>query len=111
MRIMQETTRWEGNTPNHVYVMNDAMTRMIAYVPQGSKQVKKFSQPIPIDTRGRTFVELDGVSAAEPDPEVKVVEGSKGQKYRLVREDDQWQCSCPGFKFRGQCKHVEAQSK
>lgn len=106
MRIMQETTKWEGATPNHVYVMNDAMTRMIAYVPEGSTVVKKFSQPIPFDTRGRTFVELEGVPDAQPEPSVIEVKGSKGEKYRLSEEDGVWQCSCPGFKFRGTCKHL-----
>lgn len=108
MRIMQETTKWEGNTPNHVYIMNDAMTRMIAYVPEGSKTVKKFANPVPIDTRGRTFVELEGDTETAASPEVKVIEGSKGQKYRLVKEDGAWVCSCPGFKFRGTCKHSQS---
>ena len=108
MKIMLETTEWSVPTPNHVYVMNDSMTRMIAYVPAGTRKVFKFKKPLSIDTRGRTFVELEDSAPASPDPEVITVEGSKGEKYFLSNEGEGWLCTCPGFKFRGQCKHVAA---
>jgi len=107
MKIMLETTEWRVPTPNHVYVLNDSMSKMIAYVPAGSKTVFKFKSPLDIDTRGRTFVPLED---DEPDPDVIVRVGSKGEKYYITQDKSQgwkgWSCTCQGFKFRGSCKHV-----
>lgn len=42
------------------------------------------------------------------------IEGSKGDKYKVVWGPDYtgryaygWTCTCPGFKFRRECKHIE----
>ena len=109
MKIMLETTAWSdgfGQACNHVYVFNDSMTKAVAYVPRGSKTLQRFSRPMTIDTRGRTFVELEEGSATKTDPDVITVEGSKGQRYYLTEEDGSWSCTCPGFKFCGACRHV-----
>ena len=106
MKIMLETTQWSTPTPNHVYVMNNSMTKMIAYVPAGTRKVFKFKKPMGIDTRGRTFVDLDDVGPIEPDPQVITVEGSRGEKYFLSNPGEGWVCTCPGFKFRASCKHL-----
>ena len=107
MRIQQETTKWADSTPNHIYVFDSELKRAIAYVPEGSNQVHKFRTPMVIDRRGRTFVELED---NEPDPEVIVRLGSKGEKYYITQDKEQgwkgWSCTCPGFTFRGSCKHV-----
>lgn len=113
MKIMLETTDWGANSyvRNNVYVMNDAMTKIIAYVPAGSKTVKKFKAPLAFDTRGRSFEELEG-EADTPDPQVITVEGSKGQKYFLSNEGEGWRCTCTGFRFHGRCRHItEFESK
>lgn len=34
------------------------------------------------------------------------VAGSKGSKYIVTRNNKGWSCTCPGFQFRKQCKHV-----
>ena len=107
MKIMLETTRWsDGMDCNHIYVFNDSMTKAIAYVPFGTEPLQKFRKPLSIDVRGRTFVELEDDKPSQTDPEVIVVEGSKGAKYYLTNEGEGWLCTCPGFKFRGQCRHV-----
>lgn len=103
MRILQETTEWTGQVQNHIYVLNDAMTHMIAYVPQGSDRVRKFTKPMSFDRRGRTFVEIED---GEPEPQVITVEGSKGQKYYLSNPGEGWVCTCTGFRFHGKCKHL-----
>lgn len=41
------------------------------------------------------------------------VSGSKGNTYRVRRgrtltAQNGWVCGCPGYKFRGNCKHVRA---
>lgn len=45
------------------------------------------------------------------DNQVFVVEGSKGSKYTVTRNKQGWSCTCPGFQFRRQCKHVTELSK
>lgn len=109
MKIVEETTEWKDAwVPNHVYVLNDSMSKMIAYVPAGSKTVKKFSKPMDFDRRGRTFVELGDVEE-KPQPNTWTVEGSKGKTYTVSREPGggmNYACTCPGFTFRGSCKHV-----
>jgi hypothetical protein len=44
----------------------------------------------------------------EVDTGVKVftVKGSKGNSYTVTRNSKGWNCQCPGFQFRRQCKHV-----
>lgn len=34
------------------------------------------------------------------------VSGSKGNKYVVTKDSKGWDCTCPGFVFRKQCKHV-----
>jgi hypothetical protein len=44
---------------------------------------------------------------AKPRSETFVVQGSKpGTTYTVTRSDDHWSCSCVGFGFRKDCKHV-----
>ena len=111
MKIMLETTVWDDPmVPNHVYVFNDSMTKAMAYVRAGTKELFRFKSPLSIDTRGRTFVELEDSELEQPDPDVIVRVGSKGEKYYISQDKSQgwqgWSCTCPGFKFRGSCKHV-----
>lgn len=42
------------------------------------------------------------------DTEVKTweVSGSKNNKYVVSRNISGWTCTCPGFQFRKQCKHI-----
>lgn len=105
MKIAREVTEWVVDAPNHIYVFNDAMTRIIAYVPEGSNQVQKFKQPMDIDRRGRKFELL------EDEPDQRVVTGSKGQRYYLTQADGQWVCSCPGYQYHGKCKHQQLTDK
>jgi hypothetical protein len=105
MKIAREVTEWADNTPNHIYVFNDAMTRITAYIPEGTDQVKKFVAPIDIDRRGRKFELMDD------EPQQKVVVGSKGDRYYLTLADGQWVCTCPGYQYHGKCKHQDLTDK
>ena len=111
MKILLETTEWKDSwVPNHVYVLNDSQTKIIAYVPAGSKTVKKFKNPQSFDRRGRTFVELEGNSVTqEPQPDTWQVPGSGGKTYTVSREPGgglDYRCTCPGFLYRGSCRHT-----
>ena len=57
MRALLETTKWSDNTPNHLYLVNDA-DRVVAYSIRGTETPFYFSRPLPFDVRGRTFKEV-----------------------------------------------------
>jgi len=59
MIVVQETTKSDNpNASNHVYVLSDDKRSMIAYIKAGTKEVKKFSKPLPFYIKGRTFRKL-----------------------------------------------------
>lgn len=103
MKIMQEVTDWATPTPNHIYVFDDRMNSIIAYVPEGTDRVVKFKSPIAFDRGGRKFEPMDDT----PNTEERRVTGSKGQQYILTRHDGQWHCSCPGYQYHGRCRHQD----
>tara|TARA_R100000951_G_scaffold112966_1_gene114173 strand:- start:1016 stop:1399 length:384 start_codon:yes stop_codon:yes gene_type:complete len=35
------------------------------------------------------------------------VTGSKGDQYLVIRQQGKYNCSCPGFQFRKNCRHVK----
>lgn len=106
MQALKETTDWGNhNAPNHTYLLDGS--NLVAYIKQGEKTPFYFKNPIKgFDKRGRKFAEV------KPDPfKTKVqtntiaVQGSKGQTYYV--DPDAKTCTCPGFAFRGHCKHLE----
>jgi hypothetical protein len=103
MKIVQETTKWADATANNLYLVSDNMEYIIAYVPEGSGESQRFRKPIRWDSRGRTFKILKEI--AENDPDTVIVQGSKGQRYTLTRANGTWACSCPGYVYRGNCRH------
>lgn len=40
-------------------------------------------------------------------PETWVVKGSRGDQYTVTRTDSKYTCTCPGFVFRRNCKHIK----
>jgi hypothetical protein len=57
----------------------------------------------------------DHNGVAQPLPTTKTlpdtswqVQGSKGTTYTVTRKSQVMRCTCPGFNFRGKCRHVEA---
>lgn len=108
MKFFQEITQWDQAVPNHTYLLNDSKSRMSGYVPANANHLIMFSQPMPFDTRGRRFREVPdqwGHIPSEPERSWKFT-GSRGDEYVVVLSDGQPMCSCPGYQFRGKCKHV-----
>ena len=103
MEAIREITSWGYN---HTYLVQG--NRVLAYVPQGTNTPHYFQHPLRFDRRGRRFepVTPDLFGTARASSHVVEVQGSKGQTYYVNRQDRI--CTCPGFRFRGHCRHVEA---
>jgi SWIM zinc finger len=113
MKFYLETTDYKDKIVNGVYLLNDSKTKMYAYVAPGQAAVKTFKNSIRIDTRGRKFkavantynYAIPGEEAENPRWEVA---GSKGDTYIVEKTENGLTCTCSGFKFRGDCKHVKS---
>jgi hypothetical protein len=111
MKWFAETTDYRDAVPNGIYLLDDARTRMYAFRP-ASGEIKTFKRFIRIDTRGRKFV-INPVQfetrlqEEEPEGRFWVVKGSKGDEYKITELNGNLACTCSGFRFRGQCRHVE----
>lgn len=103
MEALRETTG--GEFPAHIYLLDG--NNLVAYIKKNETQPFYFKNPIKgFDKRGRKF------EAVKPSPfkqikkasnEIKV-QGSNGKEYTVNL--DEKTCTCPGFTFRGSCKHV-----
>ena len=112
MKWFAETTDYKDNTPNGVYLLDDGKSKMYAFRPFGTGTIKVFKNPIRIDLRGRKFA-VNSVQfkteLKEPEPEGRVIEvrGSKGDIYQVTDLNGNLSCTCSGFRFRGDCKHIK----
>ena len=64
MVILQETTEFtDGQGGNHIYIFKSKpegrSATAVAYLPQGTDKVIKFSKPMKLDLKGRTFQKVD----------------------------------------------------
>ena len=111
MKLVIETTVFAGaKMPNHSYMLNDAGIA-IGMRKFSAGEVVRFRTPLRLDIRGRTFRLVDDLGS-DADVSSKVVEvaGSGTNVYTV--DLDRKQCSCTGFKYRGECKHIAiAESK
>lgn len=102
MLAVRETTG--GQFPPHVYLLDG--TTLVAYIKVNETEPVYFRNGIRgFDKRGRKF------QTVEPNPfklqrksNAITVTGSKGQQYSVDPEAKT--CTCPGFTFRGACKHL-----
>jgi hypothetical protein len=97
MILVAETTKWEF--PNHAYLLSDDMSKMFGYAKMGKEAIEMMKKPIGFDKRNRQFITLMKMPEEQ---EGKKVMGSKGAVYYVHNN----KCTCPGFKYRGECKHV-----
>jgi hypothetical protein len=114
VQVLYETTAWsDGTDANHVYFMNDSKEKMYAYVTRGSLDVFQFKRPIRINTRGRTFITVPNIWNFNAEDEVVEPKltweftGSQGNKYLVTKDGAAYNCTCPGYTYRGECKHVK----
>lgn len=93
-----------GQFPAHTYLLDG--TNLVAYIKSGEQKPFYFKNPIKgFDKRGRKFEKTDSKTF-----KVKVksnlieIKGSKGNSYQV--DPEAHTCTCPGFTFRGSCKHI-----
>jgi hypothetical protein len=103
MEALRETTDWA--TPNHTYLLDG--TTLIAYIKQGETVPFYFTKGIKhFDKRGRKFEKADAsLFEAFASTNLIEVQGSKGAVYYV--DPELHSCTCPGFTFRGKCKHTD----
>lgn len=53
--LLQETTQWDTNLPNHTYLLTDTKEFVLGYIPRNSRKLTVFSKPKRFDRRYRTF--------------------------------------------------------
>jgi len=105
MQAIREVTVWSGQPqPNHIYLMDG--DRALAYIAMGQHTPHWFKTGIRLNQRGRKFVTasmdlFDNQTASR----MITVSGSKGTVYYI--DPDHETCSCPGFQFRGACRHIK----
>ena len=112
MRFFLEKTEWPDTTPNHIYLLDDSKTRMYGYIPRPTHELKLVKKPYPFSAKGRRFVEVPNywnfaLPGDAKTAQVIRVQGSKGQEYLVEKTDTGVTCTCPGFTFRGNCRHVK----
>jgi hypothetical protein len=100
MEALIETTGEQF--PAHTYLLDG--TNLVAYVKKGETAAFYFKNPIKgFDKRGRKFAPGNiNLFTQKKASNARTVIGSSGQVY-TVTEDS---CTCPGFTYRGSCKHL-----
>lgn len=102
IQILQEVTDWgKYKVNNGVYHINSSGDLVAYQVNQDAKlQVLKTPSKQFSKSR-RKFVKIGERPEALPEGAI-TVKGSKGNTYIIANN----KCSCPGFQFRGKCKHL-----
>jgi hypothetical protein len=101
MEALQETTG--GQFPPHIYLLDG--NKLVSYIKSGETEPFYFKNPIKgFDKRGRKFEAVKPNPFKERKSNAITVTGSKGQVYYIDAEART--CTCPGFQFRGACKHL-----
>jgi hypothetical protein len=89
--------------PAHTYLLDG--NNLVAYVKKGELTPFYFKNPIKgFDKRGRKFTPGNiTLFTQKKESNERTVIGSSGQVYTLTEDS----CSCPGFTYRGTCKHMD----
>ena len=103
IEILQEVTDWgKYKVNNGVYHVNSSGNLVAQQVNQDAK-VQVLKVPSTQFSKARRKFKKIGERPEQFDKNVIVVKGSNGNTYTI--EDGK--CSCPGFTYRGNCKHVK----
>jgi hypothetical protein len=110
MEAIREITEWPKDftpAPNHVYLMDG--DKAVAYIKWGKGEPQYFTVPFRLVKTRRKFVSVKpNPFDAKMKSNLTEVKGSGGQTYFV--DYDARTCTCPGFQFRGYCKHLNKHS-
>jgi len=100
MEALRETTG--GQFHPHTYLLDG--TKLVAYIKANEATPFYFKNPIKgFDKRGRKFAPgNNSLFTEKKESNARTVIGSSGQTYTVTAES----CSCPGYTYRGTCKHM-----
>tara|TARA_B100000963_G_scaffold77671_1_gene65764 strand:+ start:15633 stop:15962 length:330 start_codon:yes stop_codon:yes gene_type:complete len=103
--ILQEVTDWgKYKVNNGVYHVNSA-GKLVAYQPDIDAPVQTLNVPSTQFSKSRRKFKKIGERPEELNKNIIEVKGSKGNVYLVDTEKNT--CTCPGFTYRGYCKHVK----
>jgi len=108
MEAIKEITG--GLFPAHTYLLDG--TTLVAYIKVGDTSPFYFKSGIKgFSKSGRKFEPVKPnpfVQQAKPKPMpwIKQVQGSKPNTFYQVNTEEHT-CTCPGYTFRGACKHIK----
>lgn len=94
---MEQFHVYQGDEVSVKWVVADDLA-LSTNIPGFSFRVIKRAQIVAIDGKPYDY------TSNLPDLTVRIISGSNGQKYQVT---GQHKCTCPGFTFRGSCKHLE----
>ena len=93
-----------GQFPAHTYLLDG--NNLVAYIKVNEQKPFYFKNPIKgFDRRGRKFEKTDSTTFKfKAVSHLIEVKGSNGNSYQV--DPEARTCTCPGFTFRGSCKHI-----
>jgi hypothetical protein len=106
IEILLETTDWgKYKVNNGMYHVNGA-GQLVAYQPNAESPLQVLKSPSKQFSKSRRkFKKIGAYPEVHNDPKVLIVKGSKGNEYQI--DTDNGTCTCPGYTYRGNCKHVK----
>lgn len=106
IEILQEITDWgKYKVNNGIYHVNSA-GKLVAYQPNAESELQVLNVPSTQFSKARRkFKKIGSYPEITNEPHVKLIEGSNGNTYSL--DTEKGTCSCPGYTYRGNCKHVK----
>jgi hypothetical protein len=117
MEILKEVTDW--NFPSNTYLLNDKGL-MVAYESK-VLGVRQLSNPLYFDKRYRKFEKVKHAALEKIAEALKPIvrkdgiwvesEKDSNKKYFVETASGKFSCTCPGYGFRGKCKHSEKIAK
>ena len=121
MQILKETTEWESDFPiiNKIYLL-DLKDKIIAYT-NSDNTIIQLKSPIKLDKRRRKFIKVNHTGLSKLILNYKSEDNndntrifkvkSKDKEYTVLLKDNNYNCNCIGFGYRGKCKHSDAVAK
>lgn len=113
MKVKVKNTMWERRSAYFFEVpefnLYEGDEVRVKWVKDSQLALSTDQKDFPFRVIERKYiVEIDGLpyayDVAPKEEQVRFVEGSKGKVYEVTGN---YKCTCPGFTFRGTCKHLE----